>query len=331
MTDIRTFASRVLKTIFVVVGLSLPIETLYAHTINCSSNPDNISGIISYNTSGTTNTFCELCGVGQVRIVVTNPTHEDMANFSVQHVFDSNELEYVPDSTNGDPTQNPVISGGGRILTWTSAQIPALMQIDGRSNHFNYNTVEIVFNVRSRAGTEENLVNIDRDIQAFADFNFCPASTNTAGSVSTNKFPLAIHEPTPTIRKRGRNVDANQTSWRTTVYGNIDDDVIWRIQVSNSGLAALQDLKFDDLMQNGNFQINYACPTAGDADTIANNTNNGVAPAGLLDTNGGDCKHAGSAINPIGNSIPDFRVDDPFGNPANDEPGAYVDVPAGGS
>ena len=151
------------------------------------------------------------------------------------------------------------------------------------------------------------------------------------GSVTTGKEPLALHEPVPRIFKRGRNIDASQTNWRTTVYGNVDDDVIWRIQVRNTGLAALQDLKFDDLMQNGNFEINYACPTFGDANTITNNTNNGVAPAGLLDTSGGDCKHSGSPINPIGNSIPGFIVDDPFGNPANDEPGAYVDVAAGGS
>lgn len=312
------------------MGLSLPIETLLAHpTIDCNTNPNSISGIISYNTLGNTNTFCELCGIGQVRIVVTNPTHEDMANFSIRHDFDSDELEYVPGSTQGGG--DPVISNGGRRLTWTAAQIPALSQIDGTASHFTFNTVEIIFNVRSRSGTEENLVNIDRDIQATAGFDYCPLDTNVPASVSTAKFPLQLHEPAPRIRKRGRNVDASQNSWRTTVYGNIDDDVIWQIRIRNSGLAALQDLKFDDLMQNGNFQINYACPTAGDANTITNNTNNGVAPAGLLDTNGGDCKHAASPINPIGNSIPDFRVDDPFGNPANDEPGAYVDVPAGGN
>lgn len=299
------------------MGLSLPIETLFAHTINCNSNPDNISGIISYNTSGTTNTFCELCGVGQVRIVVTNPTHEDMANFSIQHIFDSDELEYVPGTTNGGADGDPVITNGGRTLTWTSTQIADLAQIDGRNNHFNYNTVEIIFNVRSRTGTEENLVNINRNIQAFADFDFCPLDTNTAGSVFTNRFPLELHEPNPSVTKLGRNVDANQGtgSYTTFVYGNINDDVIWRIQVANSGLADLQDLRFDDLMQNGNFQINFACPTEGEASSIA--AADGAGPVG-------NCINSSNTIN-------NFGVDDPFGNPANDEPGAYVDVPDGGS
>lgn len=316
MIELKKQAQRLLKMICIVVGFAIPIETLFAHTINCNSNPSAISGIISYNTSGNTNTFCELCGLGQVRIVVTNPTHEDMANFSIQHVFDSNELEYVPGSTNGGVDGDPVITGGGRILTWTSAQVAALAQIDGRSDHINYNTVEIIFQVRSRSGTEENLVNIDRDIQGFADFKFCPLSTNTDGSVQTNKFSLPIHEPVPSVTKLGRNVDAAQGngSYASTVYGNINDDVIWRIRVTNSGLADLEDLKFDDLMQNGNFQINFACPTAGEANSIA--AADGVGPVG-------------NCIN-SSNSISNFAVDDPFGNPSNDEPGAYVDVPANG-
>jgi uncharacterized repeat protein (TIGR01451 family)/fimbrial isopeptide formation D2 family protein len=314
MNDIRKIALHALKTILIVVGLSLPIETLFAHNINCNSNPDNISGIISYDTSGNYNTYCELCGVGQVRIAVTNPTHEDMANFSIQHTFDSDELEYVPGSTQGGG--DPVISNGGRTLTWTSAQIAGLAQIDGKNNHFNYNNEEIIFQVRSRSGTEGNLVNIDRDIQATADFNFCPLDTNTSGTVSTSKIPLPIHEPVPTVTKLGRNVDSNQGtgSYTSTVYGNINDDVIWRIRVTNSGLADLEDLKFDDLLQNGNFQINFACPTEGEANSIA--LADGAGPVG-------NCINSSNSIN-------DFAVDDPFGNPANDEPGASVDVPANG-
>lgn len=316
MNELKKLALRILKMICIVVGFAMPIETLFAHTINCNSNPSAISGIVSYNTSGTTNTFCELCGIGQVRIVVTNPTHEDMANFSIRHVFDSNQLEYVPGSTNGGADGDPVISGGGTILTWTSTQVAALAQINGTNpGNNNFNTTEIIFQVRSRSGTEENLVNIDRDIQAFADFRFCPLDTNTAGSVSNNKITLALHEPIPAVTKRGRNVDANQNNWRSTVYGNINDDVIWRIQISNSGLADLEDLRFDDLMQNGNFQINYACPTFTEANNIA--VADGGGPIG-------NCLNSS-------NNISNFGVDDPFGNPSNDENTAYVDVPAGGS
>ena len=301
--EIKQFAMRALKMICIVVGLALPIETLLAHPINCNTNPNTINGIIAYDTSGTTNTFCKLCGIGQVRIVVTNPSHEDMANFSIKHVFDSNELEYVPGSTNGGSAGDPVISGGGTTLTWTAAQIPALSQIDGVPTNFNYNSVVITFQVRSRSGTEENLVNIDRDIQATADFDFCPLDTNVAASVSNIKIPLPIHEPVPFVTKQGRNVDAAQGSgsYTSTVYGNVNDDVIWRIRISNSGLADMQDLKFNDLMQDGNFQIDYACPTETEANNIA--LANG---ANLAD----NCKDSSDGI---ANSINDFAVDAPFG------------------
>jgi len=313
MNDIRKIVLHALKMILIVAGLSLPIETLFANTTDCN-NPDSITGIVTYDTTDN-NSYCELCGIGQIRLVVTNPTHEDMANFSISHIFSSNELEYVPGSTQGGG--DPVISNGGRTLTWTSAQISGLAQIDGKSNHTDYNTVEIIFQVRSRSGTEENLVNIDRNIEATADFDFCPLTTNTSGSVSSGLVLLPIHEPIPSVIKLGRNVDASQDSgsYSSTVYGNINDDVIWRIQISNSGLADLEDLKFDDLMQNGNFQINYACPTEAEASTIA--AANGAGPVG-------------NCIN-SSNNITNFAVDDPFGNPANDESASFVDVPAAGS
>ncbi len=320
MIELKKQAQRLLKMICIVVGLAMPIETLFADAIDCNTNPATFTGIISYDTSGTTNTFCELCGVGQVRLVVTNTTHEDMANFSIQHVFQSNELEYVPDSTTsgGAGVSNPVISGGGTILTWTSTQIAALAQIDGIPGHSGYNNVDITFQVRSRSSTEENLFNISRQIDATANYNFCPLTTNVAASAVSGPEILPLHEPIPTVTKLGRNADASQGSgsYSATVYGNINDDVIWRIQVANSGLADLEDLKFDDLMTNGNFQINYACPTEAGASSVV--AANGVDPGG------NNCVASG-------NTITDFGVDDPFGNPSNDETGAYVDVPASGS
>lgn len=319
MSEPEKLVMRLFKTICIVVGLAMPIETLFAHNVNCNSNPSAISGIISYDTSGTTNTFCELCGIGQVRIVVENPTNQDMADFVIEHTFTSNELEYIDNTTriNGVlDVNNPVKSNGDRTLTWNHTTFNQLDLINGANSH-PHETVVITFQVRSKSGFEENLVNIDRAVQATADFDFCPLdNTNLDGSVSSSTT-LPINEPIPSVSKLGRNVDAVQGtgSYTSTVYGNINDDVIWRIRISNSGLADMQDLKFDDLMQNGNFQINFACPTEGEATSIANA--DGAGPVG-------DCVNSS-------NSISDFAVDDPFGNPAGDEPGASVDVPAGGS
>ncbi|MBW2538366.1 MAG: hypothetical protein JRE27_02025, partial [Deltaproteobacteria bacterium] len=89
--------------------------------------------------------------------------------------------------------------------------------------------------------------------------------------------------------------------------------MIWRIRVRNTGLADLQDLRFDDLMQTGNVEINYACPTEAAASAVA--ANNGIDPGG------GGCV-------PASNTINNFDVDNPFGNPNNDSPD-LVDVREG--
>ena len=289
----------------------MPVKSLLAHNYNCNSNPNTISGVVSFNLTAN-NSYCELCGTGQVTIVITNPTHIDMADFTVVHDLQSSGLEYVPGSTVGGG--DPVIAGS--TLTWTAAEIPGLALITGPNNH-SYNSVDIVFQVRSIPGTEEDLLTANRTVQASTDYTYCPAITSKPGTDATGPVQLPLLEPAPSVTKLGRNVDANQAagSYSNIIYGNINDDVIWRIQIANNGSADLQDLKFNDLMQNGNFQINYACSTEAEASSIA--AADGVGPVG-------NCVASGNTIN-------DFLVDDPYGNPANDEPAAHVDVPAGGS
>ena len=67
------------------------------------------------------------------------------------------------------------------------------------------------------------------------------------------------------------------------MYGHENDDVIWRIEVRNNGLADLQDLAFSDTMQPGNFEIDYICDTEGDATSAATGggTGNCQAVAGV--------------------------------------------------
>lgn len=337
MIDIGKSALRVFKTILVVVGFSLPIENVFAVAANCTAadlnnvitNP-SVPDIIAYNTSGTDNTYCELCGTGQVRIVVTNPTNKDMTDFVVRHVFDSDELEYVLGTTNGGADGDPNIAtntpiAGATTLTWTQAEIGALARIDGVGGN-NYNTVEIIFNIKSRANFEEDLVlgPTDRDIQAFTNFNFCELpQTVTPGSVSTNKIPLPINEPEPSILKQGRNIDAAQGGYTPTVYGNINDDVIWRITITNNGDADLQDLRFDDLMSStglgDNFDINYVCDDEADAVLLA--VANGVGP--------GNCYAASPSI-PVSDDMDNFIVEDPFGNMGTTPDGYEIDVIARG-
>ena len=54
--------------------------------------------------------------------------------------------------------------------------------------------------------------------------------------------------------------------------------MIWRIQVRNDGTANLQDLRLDDLMESGNIDINYICPSIAAARMNIADTNNGSGP-----------------------------------------------------
>ena len=111
---------------------------------------------------------------------------------------------------------------------------------------------------------------------------------------------LTFRAPDAEVIKQGRNVDAAQsaTEYSNPVYGHNNDDIIWRILIDNDGLAAMQDVRLDDLMAADNLDINYACPTEAAANAVA--ANNGVAPGGS------PCI---TATNTLGN----FEVADPFG------------------
>ena len=282
-----------------------------------------------------TASYCELCGYGYVTVIVSNPYEEvDMTDMTVVEDLRDSGLTFDPSLPNpityrvngGAPQAGlaPTISGvNGSTLTWTSAQIPALSRLayDPLPLFPPYTVITdiaITFKVtREGTLTQEGLVSADRRIQASLTYDTDGVVDCFPGSttISTGLDTLTLREPNPVVTKSGRNVDANQGNWTSTVYGNVDDDVIWRIQVSNAGTADLQDLRFDDLMQDGSLDINYACPTLTAATAVTGN--NGVAPGG-------------SVCVASSNTISDFDVDNPFGNPDNDSPD-IVDVPQGGS
>ena len=323
-------AARLLFAGIAMLGVLLPLDAALA--LPCDIKPSAAPFIEHDLTASvsTSNSWCELCGYGYVTIVVANPyTGAEMTSLTVTENLGSSGLTYAPAapnpirySVNGGPLQigsAPAIGGpNGSLLTWTAAEIPALGSLTSSPGIGNDgDTVTLVVAVTRASGlSQEGLISANRSIQASVTFNTDSACTDSPQSTALDTLPL--REPIPQVLKRGRNVDAAQGSgsYSATVYGNINDDVIWRIEVRNSGLAAMQDLKFNDLMTNGNFNISYACPTEAAATSVANN--NGVDPGGT------GCVLATNTIN-------NFLVDDPFGNPGNDEPGAYVDAPASGS
>ncbi len=315
---------------FGMLALLLPSEAVLAAPCDLRSSPP------PFIRHDLTASYCELCGYGYVTVIVSNPYEEvDMIDMTVVEDLRNSGLTYDPSAPN--PVTYRVNSGASQVggaptisgtnnstLTWTSAQIPALSRLEYDPlplfpPYTVITDITITFAVtREGALTQEGLVSADRDIQASLTYDTDGVVDCFPGSttVSTGLDTLSLREPNPDVLKRGQNIDASQGSWTSTVYGTVDDDVIWRIQVSNTtGTADLQDLRFDDLMQDGSLDINYACPTYTAATDVTGN--NGVAPGGSI------CVAAG-------NTISDFDVDNPFGNPGSDSPD-FVDVPQGGS
>ena len=282
--------------------------------------------------------FCELCSYGYVTIVVTNPyryTNDPfdpnapdipgalMTNLTIEENLGDSGLRYDPGApdpityriNNGsvrNGLQPPVMSGGGSILTFGSAQIPALASLESLRNPNQFNSVSITFAVR-RTTDPEGLLDADRTLEASLTFS-TDSSCNDSPQIAVDTLPL--REPVPQISKRGWNYDAGQrrSSQSDPVYGNNDDDVVWRIRVGNGGLADLQDLRFDDLMESGSMIISHACATEGSANSIAANNGVGSAPGCVV----------------ADNTIDNFVVTNPFGDMARSFDGYEVDVEAGG-
>jgi large repetitive protein len=257
--------------------------------------------------------FCELCGVGQVTVRFSYPGNgnPDLTNLVIAEDLGASGLTYIPGTTtfavnNGvaPASVDPAVSGpNGSVLTWNLGGYVLPAATGGGPGNTQF--LDVRFQVRrADSVTQEGLVTANRAVASSISYsttneplNFTPCSDTRASGSQT----LPLHEPLPQILKRGRNVDASQGSgqYTQTVHGNNDDDVIWRIEVRNTGLAGLQDLRFDDLMQGTpNIAINYACPSEADATAVA--TNNGVAPGG-------------SACVAASNTINDFIVTSPFG------------------
>ncbi len=308
--------ARAARLCLVVFAILLPLDAALAVcTPSLSSN--------SYIQHDLTNSYCELCGIGQVHILVTNPRDsDDLSGIVVTENLGTSGLTYVPGSTVFVGTNvaapasfEPVVSGtNGSILTWTFA--PGFVLQGRPGGPGNKQGIEIRYQIRRATPgvNEEGLTLVNRTITA--QVQFTPSCQVTIPYTDSDTGELPIRQPVPYVTKQGRNVDAGQGGYSDPVYGNENDDVIWRLRVENRGLANMQALILDDVMGTGNFNINYACPDETAALAVANN--NGALPGGS------PC----IAVAP-GNSLPNFSVNDPFGNPGNDEPGAYVDALAG--
>ncbi|MBB3059625.1 DUF11 domain-containing protein [Microbulbifer rhizosphaerae] len=128
-----------------------------------------------------------------------------------------------------------------------------------------------------------------------------PANQHT-GSVD-------IRQPGIALNKQGWNYDSGQRldTRSDQIFGHNDDDIVWRINIRNTGNAPLQDLRIDDVLSRADvMDANYVCPTAAAADAVA--ANNGTLPVGS------SCVATDAAT---GTVLANWDVDAPFGDNAN--------------
>lgn len=298
------FAARLARRAAVLVLLGPSMQVVADHC------PASSAVSISHVTS---ESWCELCGTGQVtiRVYYFGANNHPITDLVISEDFQSSGLVPIPDTTtfavrgggaNVTPGPvNPTQSG----TTW-SWDLGGHQLVSGGQNQSNGEYLELTFQVRRANGvSEEGLWSASKNVTASVSYS---STLGAACGTESQSYTLPFRAPAPDIIKLGRNVDAGQSSgqYSDPVYGHNNDDIIWRIEIRNNGLAAMQDVRLDDLMQPGNVVINYACPTEETASTIANSNGGGPIPAGCI---------------PASNTIGDFVVADPFGSPATTDYG----------
>jgi|GEM_PF-782831 len=289
------------------------------------------------------NSFCELCGLGTVRLTAENIGGISLDNIFLYEDFGISGLTYEPGSVfisidggpliaAADPEPDPLDPTNQQRFRWTPSLVPELTLIDSpfAVTPAGPVSIEFVFQVRRIIGlSEETLVFENRNIQPQADYDL--SCNNVAQSVTGPEVELPIRQPQPQVTKLGRNTDAGTGAgdYAALVSGHVDDGVIWRVEVQNTGLAGLEDLEMDDFITGGNFDINWICNSETSAANATVFTSSDGTPTGCLPATAG----------PFASSVLNLDIDDTtdgpastsesgFGNPDNDEPAAFVDVAA---
>jgi uncharacterized repeat protein (TIGR01451 family)/fimbrial isopeptide formation D2 family protein len=273
------------------------------------------------------NSFCELCREGFVDLVVRNEGASDLYNVTVTEALAGSGLEYAgrtdvfPEGAPSYTIAADPNTAGDTTLNWDSGSIPELGQLYSDLSGPQPTELMIRFYVRSSAPNPENLLAASRQIQATANFDLFCGDPGLAPVQDT--FIVPLRQPEPDVEKFGRNYSAsqNETQYSDPVFGGTDDIVVWRVNVQNSGAITSADL--EDLLVNdtigGNFTLRYICPSEAAATSMS-----GALETALFAANPAPAPAFGCVA-----YTPSFDVDDPFGNPGNDEPGAFIDVARG--
>ncbi len=195
-----------------------------------------------------TQTVARLCDLGRIVIVVKNTGPTNIQGVIVSDVVPpsagfsiSGTVQY---RVNGGSLQNTLSAptgdgSSGNPYVWTSTQIPELASLVpvGTSGT---NQVNIEFGLAAT----ETLAGQNPVLSASA------TATISCGSAVTSPaqpFTIPVERPSITVVKTGRNITANPAAaFAGTVYGGFQDDVEWRIVITNNGTATAANVRLSD-------------------------------------------------------------------------------------
>ena len=280
LLDGRGWLKRTLRRALACAILIVASAGAQAQDASCPANLGT-SSVIDHDFSAS---FCELCSVGTVRIEIENPfgpsEDADMSDIVVTEDLLASGLSYVPNTTqfigsgvSAPPVVEPVVTNGSSadldpLRPVRPAQPAAAATRGSPSSSRSAATRE------SRRG----LVNANRNIQAQLEFtpscdlNFRQVTTGGFGELSRRGAASPTSSSwaaTSTPARAGPSTRTRSTATRTTTPSGAS-------RSSTTGTVDLQDLRFDDNMQPGNFLIDWICDDEGDAESAGNG---GVAAA----------------------------------------------------
>ena len=162
----------------------------------------------------TSNSYCELCGIGYITVIISNPYDEDtdMINMTVEEDLGSSGLTYagsIQAWVNGVPVVGPsaplII---GQRLIWTSTEIAALGRLEANDNPSSATNITIRFSV-IRNDPQEDL--IDDDLEIVASLTYTSVDVSGLQEVQCPDMPatasdtdiLPLREPDPGVTKGG--------------------------------------------------------------------------------------------------------------------------------
>ena len=201
--------------------------------------PSNLDlyNILSQNT--------KLCGTGTIQLRLKNSGMTHNYNMVVTQQLQNTGLTLIPGSVtiDGQPTNDPLISGTDLIWTYDESKshyISQLKDIDIGQIHI------ISFDVRSGEQFNSNrvissLANWQKPCERGGDLG--------SGFVAGVSFTIPVDRPIINVEKTGWNISADQTEIHASdiVFGGLEDTVLWKILIANSGNSIAENVILKDI------------------------------------------------------------------------------------